>query len=169
MKKILIGGLFYLVSMGSFAGPILDAGDSALFEFDLGYEPGFYSQWVFVSGLINFERPFDYGITSWEFFSDLDGEVPWHTPGYVGALAFGAFYEFGDGAMSVRITMGEGSGIGSTTSEVSPYLVERWTQSKTPYSAVTVTRAAAEVPTSATIGLLGLGLAGLGWSRRKKA
>jgi hypothetical protein len=166
MKKFLTGIIFAIMSTYSSAGPILNAGDSALFEFDIGYEPGFYSKWVFGTGFSNYERPFDFSATSWEFFANLDGTGSYIGSRYVGTLAFGASRQFGDGTMSVKLTISEGSVFGgSTTAEVSPWIINQTSREKFSYSAVSVKRATIEAHIPATIGLFCLGL-GLIGSRR---
>ena len=174
MKKFLAGWLFSLLSMGSFAGPILSAGDSALFEFDLGYEPGFFSEWLFVTGVRNWNVPINTPrpTTSVEFFANLDGTGSWFKlENFSGSVGIMASSRLGDGTLSARITMGEWSGTESPSAEVSPYLVDLNDLDRPTYSAsaVTVTRAASEVSAPGTIGLLGLGLACIFYARRKKA
>jgi hypothetical protein len=68
--------------------------------------------------------------------------------------------------MSVKLTISEGSVFGgSTTTEVSPWIINQTSREKFSYTAVSVKRATIEAHIPATIGLFCLGL-GLIGSRR---
>lgn len=163
--KATIFGLFLaglLAGSTAEAVPVtVAAGQSVLWNFDnSGYLPHPpYTQGDFLTYASSASAD---AAGVWDFFADLNGAgAIWlSAPQYLGATTQGAGSQWLDGIFSARLTMNVGS------ISVNPCFTGYTAQYQTPCGFGTIVGA---VPEPGTLALLGLGLAGLGLGRKRRA